>query len=99
MSEQREWVDRRESAWIDDLRSVSLVAELEIDDDELERAERILGGMLRKNPVEAVAARNPALLVVGLTAVGMRSWQEGTFYANVAEALDVPAEKLQRAAR
>lgn len=85
--DDRTWTDEKNVEWSRGLRRVSLVAELEVDDDDAERARAIFGGVLRLNRVELVARNHPAFLLVCLTATGMASWEEGTFYAKVAAAL------------
>lgn len=95
----QDWIDVREPVWRDALRGVSLVAEMDIDDNELERAETIFGGTLTLSAPRAVARRYPAFFAICLTSAGSRSWQEGTFYAKVAKHLDVSTEKLTEATR
>ncbi|MFI2294466.1 hypothetical protein [Isoptericola sp. NPDC019571] len=95
----REWIDAREPVWRDALRGVSLIAEFDIDDDELERAERIFGGTLSLSDPGAVGRRYPAFFAICLTSAGARSWQESTFYAKVAEQLRVSTAKLTQATR
>lgn len=91
----REWVDDRNREWALQLRQMSLVAELEVDDDEVDRALRILGLQLRLGQAGPMARRHPAFLVVALTHAGMRGWEEGTFYAKVAAQLGVTKQQAE----
>lgn len=93
----RQWVDDRNLEWSARLRRVSLVAELEVDDDDLERAERVLSLQLQENAAKLVAQHHPAFLLVALTSAGMRSWEEGTFYAKVAATLEIRKDQAEAA--
>ncbi|BDO43151.1 hypothetical protein [Cellulomonas sp. NTE-D12] len=86
--DSRRWTDEKNLEWSSGLRRVSLVAELEVDDDDLDHAREVFGSVLRLNPAQEVARHHPAFLLVCLTATGMASWEEGTFYAKVAQALN-----------
>ena len=97
--QNQEWVSARDDEWSADLRQASLVGELEIDDDNLERAERIFANVIRMNPPEMVARRFPAFFLVAMTSVGMQSWEEGTFYSKVAGTLNVSQDVVQTATR
>lgn len=95
----RDWVDDRNAQWGAGLRRVSLIAELEVDDDDAERAIRTLGAVLRRNRARLVAAHHPAFLLVALTYAGMTSWEEGTFYAKVAASMGCTKEDAEDATK
>jgi len=94
----RDWVDRRDAEWSASLRNVSLISELGIEDDTLDRAEKIFSEVLRLNSPEAIAKHHPAFLLVAVTSVGSRSWTGGSFYPNFASHLNVHEEKAKAAA-
>ena len=85
----RAWVVERNRQWSADLRQASLVGEIEVDDDDLDRAVKLFGAYLRVNSADRVASHDPAFFLVAMTAAGQRSWAEGTFYSKVAETLGV----------
>ncbi len=95
----REWVDDRNDTWAAGLRRVSLVAELEVDDDDAERAIRTLGAVLRRNVASSIAIHHPAFLLVALTYAGMTSWEEGTFYAKVAASMGCTKDAVEDATK
>lgn len=94
-----EWTRLRDEEWRRDLRGLSLIAELDVDDDDLDRAVEYFGAFLRMNSVSLVRKRYPAFFAVTLANLGMREWQAGTFYEFVAEALGVPESKVNDATR
>lgn len=93
------WVDAKDLEWREALRRVSLIAELDLDDSEVERAENVLGLLLEKNAADRIGRRYPAFLAVSLATAGMRSWEEGTFYRKVADNLFVSKASVEAAAR
>lgn len=95
----RTWVVEHERQWAADLRQASLVGEIEIDDDDLDRAVKLFGAYLRVNPADVVARHDPAFFLVAMTAAGQRSWAEGTFYSKVAKTLDVHEDRAKEATR
>ncbi|WP_148220738.1 hypothetical protein [Xylanimonas cellulosilytica] len=95
----KDWVKEKDLEWREGLRRVSLIAELEIDDAEIERAERVLGLLLEKNAAWRVAKAYPAFMAVSLVTAGMRSWEDGTFYQKVADHIDVGKQSVEDAAR
>ena len=70
-----------------------------MDDNEVDRALKILGLVLAQNSGDAVGRRYPAFLLVALTHAGMRGWEEGTFYAKVAQTLGTPKDRVEEATR
>lgn len=95
----REWVDDRNAQWGAGLRRVSLIAEMEVDDDDAELAIRTLGAVLRRNSAFSIAIHHPAFLLVALTYAGMTSWEEGTFYAKVAASMSCTKEDAKEATK
>lgn len=99
MTSPVEWIEARDAEWAPALRRLSLVAELDLNDDDVEQATRYLGRALRVNPVDRVRRRTPAFFVVALTAVGLSAWELATFYRNVAAELGVDQAKVEQATR
>lgn len=95
----KDWVEAKDFEWRVSLQKVSLIAELEIDDKEVERAEKVLGLLLETNPASRIAQTYPAFLAVTLATAGMRSWEEGTFYQKVADNLLTKKSAVESAAR
>src|SRR6478752_4869480 len=99
MATPLEWTADKDHEWRTALKRASLIAELDIDDEDLEQATDYLGRFLQNKSPGAMRRKFPAFYLVAVAAVGMQEWALGTFYPLVARKLGVnhdDAEQLTR---
>ncbi|XBH20414.1 hypothetical protein V5R04_09150 [Jonesiaceae bacterium BS-20] len=84
----RNWADQIDEKWRFDLRSVSLVTEVNFTDEELEHAIRFFAQQLVKNEPEQIAHHHPGIFLVAMTQLGSRSWEAQTFYQKVTNTVE-----------
>src|SRR6478609_4706767 len=93
------WTADRDAEWRSALRHASLVADVEIADEDLDQAIGYFGRFLWNKTPAQFRQRFPAFFVVVLTQVGMREWAQNTFYEYVAARLNIDPAIAQQLTR
>ncbi|MFE9321890.1 hypothetical protein ACIHDR_03660 [Nocardia sp. NPDC052278] len=87
-----ELLDRAEQLWAKRFRGVSLAAEISVRDSDAAKVARCLGWAYRKRlrdggDATRIFTRWPAGTVVGMTSVAARSYQQGTYWPQLWDAV------------